>query len=313
MAKTPLLIIAGPTACGKSDVAVETALRLDTEVVSADSMQVYRHMDIGTAKLPPEERKGVDHHMLDVVNPDEEFSLAMYKRMAQKKCLDIAGRGKTPVVAGGTGLYIKALSENYPLEELPFDSQCRAELENQWQELGGGAMHKLLEQADPQAAQRINLGDKRRIIRALEIYRLTGVAPTNIQQKARQNNPFSPLLVVLELPRRELYRRINSRAHSMLDAGLLDEYNKLLDMGFSPQCNAMQGLGYRHCYMHVQGFWDKEEMLAMLQRDTRRYAKRQLTWFRGQKNAIWLDNSTPDSTPARICSILQGYEPRGAK
>ncbi len=308
MQKVPLLIIAGPTACGKSDVAVEVALRTKSEVVSADSMQVYKYMDIGTAKLPLSQRRGVPHHMLDVVTPDEDFSLAMYKEMAQKKSLEIGKKGKIPILAGGTGLYIKALSENYPLEQMPYDPKCRSELEQEWQQLGGPALYRQLEQADAAAARRISPGDKRRIIRALEIYRLTGVAATEIQQKARQDNPFSPLMIVLNQARHQLYRRIDQRSQSMIDEGLVEEYKSLLDRGFSPHSNAMQGLGYRHCHMLLQGEWGEGEMLAMLQQDTRRYAKRQLTWFRGEKQAIWLDNSDPGQTPDAICRIMQGYE-----
>lgn len=305
MKRAPLLIIAGPTATGKSAVAVQLAQRLRSEVVSADSMQVYKYMDIGTAKIGEAEKEGVSHHMLDLVEPDDDFSLARYKQMATAICLNLAQQGKIPVLAGGTGLYIKAITENYPLHLLPHDRHCRCDLEKQWRQKGGAVMYRQLAQVDPLAASRINPADRRRIIRALEVYSITGRAPAEIQRQAKSDNPFAPLVTVLDLPRNQLYRRIDQRAEKMVNSGLVGEYNKLIAMGYPADCNAMQGLGYRHSGMYVKGLWTKEQMLALLQRDTRRFAKRQLSWFRAMADICWLKNTCPAETIEIICHLLQ--------
>lgn len=305
MNKAPLLIIAGPTAAGKTHVAIQLARRLGSEVVSADSMQVYKYMDIGTAKVGEEEKGGVVHHMLDVVEPDDDFSLALYVKTATEICLGLSRQGKIPVLAGGTGLYIKAIAENYPLDKLPHDRRCRRELESQWRQKGAEALYRQLAQVDPVSAGRINPRDKRRIIRMLEIYSLTGKPPAAIQRQAREENPFAPLIVALNLPRTKLYQRIDQRAEKMVNTGLVGEYNKLIAMGYPVDCNAMQGLGYRHSGLYVKGLWTEEQMLAMLQRDTRRYAKRQLTWFRAMTGTHWLDNTQPPAAIDAICRLMQ--------
>jgi len=301
--KIPLLVIAGPTASGKSDAAVELALMLKGEVVSADSMQVYKYMDIGTAKVDWETRNQVPHHMLDIVEPDQDFSLADYKLQATAAIKDIWGRGKLPIMAGGTGLYIRAMVDNYPLEQLPHDPQCREELNEQWDKQGREYIQAWLKRVDPETAAKVN--DRRRIIRALEVYRLSGQAASEIQRAARAANPFITDLIVLTLDRQRLYEKIDARAELMVIQGLVGEYTSLIERGYSPHCNAMQGLGYRHCGMHVQGLWSLEEMKEQLKQDTRRYAKRQLTWFRGMKG-VWIDNANPHQTIARIFDTVAG-------
>jgi len=302
--KIPLLVIAGPTASGKSDAAVELAKILKGEIVSADSMQVYKYMDIGTAKVDPATRAQVPHHMLDVVEPSEDFSLAQYKELADKIIQDIWQRQRLPIMAGGTGLYIRAVTENYPLEQLPFDADCRAELNRMWEERGRDFMVSWLQQVDPETAVKVK--DRRRIIRALEIYRLTGSSQTEIHRQAKAENPFDALIFSLTLPRTQLYARIDARAEAMVIQGLIGEYIKLIEQGYSPAAKAMQGLGYYHAGMYVAGSWTREEMIANLQRDTRRYAKRQLSWFRGMQEVIWLDNSNPQDNVQRIPALAAG-------
>lgn len=302
--KIPLLVIAGPTASGKSAAAVELAQIFDGEIVSADSMQVYKYMDIGTAKVDLATRAQVPHHMLDVVEPDEDFSLAQYKEQADKIIQDIWRRQHLPILAGGTGLYIKAVTENYPLEQLPFDPHCRAELNRLWDERGREYMVSRLQQVDPETAAKAN--DRRRIIRALEIYQLTGRGPAEIHRQAKAESPFNALIFALTLPRPQLYERIELRAEAMVIQGLIGEYIKLIERGYSPAAKAMQGLGYYHAGMCVAGNWTREEMIANLQRDTRRYAKRQLSWFRGMQDVIWLDHSNPQASMEKISAETAG-------
>lgn len=302
--KVPLLIIAGPTASGKSDAAVELALKLDGEIISADSMQVYKYMDIGTAKVDRATQDRVPHYMLDIVEPDEDYSLAQYKEQATVKAKEIWNRGKLPILAGGTGMYIRAITDNYPLEHLPFEPDCRAQLNETWNQRGREYMRAWLEGVDPDTAAKVQ--DRRRIIRALEIYQLTGRASSQIQREARETNPFLPLQFALTLERPILYAKIEARTELMVIQGIIGEYNSLIERGFSPQANAMLGLGYRHCGMYVQGLWTLEEMKEQLKRDTRRFAKRQLSWFRGMKGMRWLDNSHPWATVERIFAAIAG-------
>lgn len=302
--KIPLLVIAGPTAAGKSDVAVELALKMDGEVISADSMQVYKYMNIGTAKVDKETQSKVPHHMLDIVEPHEDYSLAEYKDQATAVIREVWRRGKLPIMAGGTGLYIRAISDNYPLEQLPHDPDCRAELNETWDQRGREYMQAWLQRVDPDAAAKVQ--DRRRIVRALEVFQLSGKAASQIQREARESNPISCHQFALTLARPQLYEKIDARAELMVIQGLVGEYTSLIEQGYSPQANAMLGLGYRHSGMYVQGVWTLEEMKSQLKQDTRRYAKRQLSWFRGMEGMIWLDNSQTQTTVARILALIAG-------
>lgn len=302
--RVPLLVIAGPTASGKSYVAVELALKLDGEVISADSMQVYKYMDIGTAKVDEATRSRVPHHMLDIVEPHEDYSLAEYKEQATAVIHEVWQRGKVPIMAGGTGLYIRAITDNYPLEQLPHDPDCRAELSETWDQRGREYMQAWLQRVDPDTAAKVQ--DRRRIVRALEVFQLSGKAASQIQREAREANPFRTQQFALTLERSQLYEKIDARAEEMVIQGLVGEYTSLIERGYSPQANAMQGLGYRHSGMYVQGLWTLEEMKSQLKQDTRRYAKRQLSWFRGMEGMTWLDNSQPPATVARILDSVAG-------
>lgn len=303
-AKIPLLVITGPTATGKSQLAIELAKRFSGEIISADSMQVYKDMDVGTAKVANFDRQLIPHHLLDVTTPDQDFSLAQYKLLADQAIKSIYNGRKLPIMAGGTGLYIKAVVENYPLADLPFDPECRARLNKEWEEKGRDHMSALLKQVDPLAADKAQ--DKRRIIRALEVFRLTGRSQSEIQRRSREQSPYAPVIFALTLPRATLYARIDKRSETMVTHGLVEEYSNLVSKGYSPQAKAMQGLGYFHAGMFVTGKWSKEEMIGYLQRDTRRYAKRQLSWFRGMANVEWIDNSRPQQSLQNISDIIAG-------
>ncbi|HIR07828.1 MAG TPA: tRNA (adenosine(37)-N6)-dimethylallyltransferase MiaA [Candidatus Pullichristensenella stercoripullorum] len=289
MAKPELLIIAGPTASGKTAVAVELALRLDAEVVSADSMQVYRDMDILTAMPTPEEMRGVPHHMLGVFPPDQKCSAAAYRELALGRIQDILARGKRPIVCGGTGLYINALTR--PLSfAAQGDDAIRAELTRIAEAEGGRErLHDQLKAVDPAAAARLHPNDVRRVVRALEIYRITG--RTQSEQAAldaqRGDGPFSERVYALDWPREALYARIDRRVDEMLQSGLVDEVRRLMknEAVFS---TAAQAIGYKEIAAALRGECALAEAVETLKRATRNYAKRQLTWFRRDARVRWV-------------------------
>ncbi len=282
-----IVVITGPTATGKTSLAVELTLALDGEAVNADSMQVYRGMDVGTAKPTEAEKRGVPHHLLDVVAPDEAFNAARYRELAGAAVERISGRGKACFVVGGTGLYIRALLGG--LFQCPEASpEVRDGLERAWREEGAGALHERLRALDPEAAARIHPNDRVRVLRALEVIELTG-RPFSRQTGGHgfSQGPFRALKICLHIPRERLYDRINERSRAMMEGGLLEEARALLDQGYGPDLKPMQAIGYRHAVAVLQGRWCRDEALGRLQTDTRRYAKRQMTWFRGEKDVLW--------------------------
>jgi tRNA dimethylallyltransferase len=302
---TPLLLIVGPTATGKSALAVECCLRLGGEVVSADSMQVYRHMDIGTAKPTPEERKGVAHHCIDLVEPDEEYSVARYKGDAERAIADIHGRGKLPLLCGGTGLYVKAVLYGLDLPIAAADWDLRKRLEDEAQRLGAVGLHERLRQVDPQAAARIHPHNIRRVVRALEVFALTGRPMSSYHRLDQQPRAQYNLVAFgLNLPRAQLYRRIDARVEAMMQRGLLEEVRWLLDHGYSERLISMKGLGYRQAALHLRGEVDRDTAVYLIKRDTRHYARRQLTWFRAEPALRWLDLAAvggPEAAADAIC------------
>ena len=286
----PLLIICGPTASGKTALAIELSRHFDLEVVSADSRQVYRGLDIGTAKATAEERRQVPHHLVDVVNPDEEFSVADFIRQASAAVERIHGRGKLPVVVGGTGLYIKGLTEGL-LAAPSGDQGVRERLLELESEQGEGTLYRRLSEVDPTLAERLPPGDLLRIVRALEVFAISGRRLSEFQQEhAFDERPYETMKIALAPAREILYPRINRRVEQMFAEGLLDEVRHLLDRGFSPELKSMRTIGYRESIRHLQGRLTRDEAVALIQRDTRRYAKRQLTWFRRDKSIIWVDS-----------------------
>lgn len=284
-----IVVIAGPTASGKSGLAVDLARSLSAEIVNADSMQVYRRMDIGTAKPTYEERHGVPHHLLDVVDPDEPFNAALYRRMALPVVTDISSRGKACLVVGGTGLYIRTLVGGL-IKTPPSDPGVREALRRECDEYGPALLHDRLKHLDPQAAAAIHPNDQMRIIRALEIIHISRHPPSDLMKRhGFRDRSVEALKICLEVERETLYGRINERTLRMLHVGLLEETRGLLDRGYSPDLKPMQAIGYRHMIRHIQGKWSLDEAVHALQRDTRRYAKRQLTWFKAEPDVIWID------------------------
>lgn len=296
----PLLVIAGPTASGKTALAIEIAKQIDGEVVSADSMQVYRDMNIGTAKPDAEEMDGVPHHLLDVVSPDTDFSLAGFTELAHAAIREIYERGKIPILAGGTGLYIDTVMENRPLSENSFDPAVRKRLEEEWETKGGEAMHAELAGLDPEAAARLHPNEKRRILRALEIYYTTGETKTDHLQK-KSEKIYDYFVFALELPREILYNRINRRVDVMMEAGLLDEVRAVYKPLRGQKRTALQGVGYKELIWFLEGRATLQEAVELLKRNTRRLAKRQMTWFRANSAICWLDGQKPVQQLAQEC------------
>lgn len=285
-----ILVICGPTASGKTALAVELALRHHGEVVSADSMQIYRRMDIGTAKPTREEMRGVPHHMLDVADPEEDFSVARYVDMAAKCVDDILSRGRLPILAGGTGLYIDSLLSGRTFAPFQPDSPLRGQLEEQLRREGGAAMLSRLAQVDPDSAARLHPNDEKRIVRALEVYQSTGKTITQHNLETQAIPPrYDALTLALAFERREdMWSRIDRRVDQMMDQGLVAEVQGLLDSGVPAKCTAMQAIGYKEMAAALLSGGDVRSAAEEIQLRSRQYAKRQLTWFRRNKAARWL-------------------------
>ena len=284
-----IICIAGPTASGKTALAVSLAEELDGEVGSCDSMQVYRRMDIGTAKPFPEERRGIVHHMIDVAEPEEDISVSLYCSMATPIVEDIVARGKTAIIAGGTGLYMDALIRGNAFAPFP-STGMRERLEAQADELGMDAMLESLRSIDPDAAATLHIADRKRIIRALEVYYETGETITAHNQRTQALPPrFTPLWLGLDFdPRQALYDRIDLRVTQMLEQGLEQEIRALLASGIPEKCTAMQAIGYKEFVDAIDGRVTMEEAADLVRKSSRHYAKRQLTWFRRNKQIHWL-------------------------
>ena len=285
-----ILVICGPTASGKTALAVELALRHHGEVVSADSMQIYRRMDIGTAKPTREEMRGVPHHMLDVADPEEDFSVARYVDMAAKCVDDILSRGKLPILAGGTGLYIDSLLSGRTFAPFQPDSPLRGQLEEQLRREGGAAMLARLAQVDPDSAARLHPNDEQRLARALEVYQPTGKTITQHNRETQAIPPrYDALTLALAFERREdMWSRIDRRVDQMMDQGLVAEVQGLLDSGVPAKCTAMQAIGYKEMAAALLSGGDVRSAAEEIQLRSRQYAKRQLTWFKRNKAARWL-------------------------
>lgn len=281
MAHPPIILLGGPTGVGKTALALDLAHHLETEIINADSMQVYRFMDIGTAKPTPEERFFVPHHVLDVVNPDEPFDAALYAQMAHSVVAALHQQGRIPLVVGGTGLYMKALTRGV-CPGAPSSPEERSRLLRELDEQGIAALHHELKQLDPLLGARIHPNDRQRILRALEVFRITGLPLSHWQEQHRFGDcRYETIKIVLNRDRQELYRRIDRRVHTMMTKGFLSEVEGLLRRGYGPDLKSMQSLGYRQLARHLAGECSLDEAVSEIQRETRRYAKRQLTWFRG--------------------------------
>ncbi|MBP3622903.1 MAG: tRNA (adenosine(37)-N6)-dimethylallyltransferase MiaA [Oscillospiraceae bacterium] len=300
-----IVVVAGPTASGKTALGIALAKDFNGEIVSADSMQIYRGMDIGTAKASLAEREGIPHHMLDVAEPWEDYSVARYVEQAEACCRDILRRGKLPILVGGTGLYIDSLVSGRDFAAVNSDQGLREALSAEYDALGGEAMHRRLQEIDPERAAILHPGDKRRIVRALEVYRLTGMTITEHDRQTRAlPKRFDAAAIHLNFKNRAaLYARIDRRVDMMVEQGLFREVEGLLAAGLSPESTAMQAIGYKEAVRSLRGELRREEAVALIKQASRRYAKRQLTWFNRDKEALpilWEDE--PDFEYARRLS-----------
>ena len=304
-----LLVMTGPTATGKTALGVALAKRLDGEVVSADSMQIYRGMDIGTAKPTADEMQGVPHHMLDVADPRERFSAARYAQMAGERVEDIRARGRFPLVVGGTGLYIDGLIRGTDYAAAPSDPDMRRAIEAQYDALGGEAFRKKLAAVDPDRAALLHPRDKKRLVRAWEVYALTGKPITWHDERSRLAKPrYAAYTVALDFADRDmLYARIDRRARAMFDAGLMEEVRSLLAAGAGPETTAMQAIGYKEVADCLAGRCTEEEAVQAVCRASRRYAKRQLTWLRSRPDVHWL-RWEQEPSPAHIQAAAADIE-----
>ena len=288
--KRPLIILAGPTAVGKTAASIRLAKAIGAEIISADSMQVYRHMDIGSAKIRQEEMEGVPHYLIDVLEPEEEFNVVRFQQMAKAAAEEIYAKGKIPLVAGGTGFYIQALLYDIDFTDTTQDLNYRRELEQLVQEKGNEYLHEMLQKVDPKAAQEIHENNRKRVIRALEYYRDTGkqISEHNEQQRQKES-PYQFVYFVLNRDRQELYRRIDQRVDRMMEQGLLEEVKRLKERGCTSNMVSMKGLGYKELLDYLGGMDSLEEAVRIIKRDTRHFAKRQLTWFKREKEVNWIE------------------------
>lgn len=286
--KIPILILTGPTAVGKTALSIELAKILGGEIISADSMQIYRKMDIGSAKISQEEMDSVVHHMIDVVDPDEDFSVADFHDMASQIISDIHKRGKLAIVTGGTGLYLNSLVYDMDFGGTNSDLSIRKDLEEILNDKGKDYLYRLLQDLSPEAAKRIHPNNTKRVIRAIEVYK-TGGDMGDFSNDLKYNPKFDAKIIVLNRDRSILYDRINQRVDIMFDMGLLDEVKGLHQMGYTSQMQSMKGIGYKEVLEYFDGKMTLEESIDILKQGTRRYAKRQITWFKRYENALWLD------------------------
>lgn len=288
--KQKLLVIGGPTAVGKTDLSIRIAKKLNGEIISADSMQIYKYMDIGSAKVTKEEMDGVKHHLIDVVNPDVPFSVADFKEHGDAALKDIISRGKFPIIAGGTGLYINSLTCNMTFTEAEKNEEYRKYLEDLANEKGNEYIHEMLKECDPISYKEIHANNRKRVIRALEVFKLTKkpFSSYNVGDDFYKSD-YDIHYYVLTMDREKLYNRINKRVDIMMENGLLEECIKLRDMGYTSDMQSMQGIGYKEILYYLEGKISLDEAIDMIKQGSRNYAKRQLTWFRRDKRVIFLD------------------------
>ena len=288
--KKPLIILTGPTAAGKTELSIALAKKLNGAIISADSMQVYKYMNIGSAKIRPEEMQGVRHYLVDVLDPREEFHVARFQQMAKEAMDEIYRNGQLPIVVGGTGFYIQALLKDIDFDESSGELPCRKELEETARREGGAVLYERLKQVDPESAEAIHPNNVKRVIRALEFYQETGqpISLHNKEQKEKQP-PYTYAYFVLNDDRARLYERIDRRVDRMVEQGLVEEVRWLKEHGYDRSLVSMQGLGYKELFPYLDGTCSLEEAVEIIKRDTRHFAKRQITWFKREPDVIWLN------------------------
>ena len=306
----PLVILAGPTAVGKTELSIRLAKRINGAIISADSMQVYKYMDIGSAKIMPDEMEGVKHYLIDELDPSDEFNIVHFQQMAKDALKEIYANGQIPIVAGGTGFYIQALLYDIDFTHQDSDEAFRKEMSDYAAEYGAEALHEKLKEIDPVSYKTIHANNTKRVIRALEYYRMTGqpISAHN-EQEHQKVSPYNFAYFVLTDDRKHLYDRIDYRVDLMMKKGLVDEVKNLYDMGYHKDMVSMQGLGYKELLSYLDGECSLEEAVYIIKRETRHFAKRQLTWFRRERDVIWLDKSAYQYNDQRIltdmCRMLQ--------
>lgn len=286
----PLIILTGPTAAGKTKLSIALAKAVNGEIISADSMQVYRHMNIGSAKIQPEEMQGVKHYLVDLLEPTQDFNIFLFQKLAKQAIAEIYAKGKIPILVGGTGFYIQSVLYDIDFKESAEDTALRTELEQLAHKKGAAFLHDLLKECDPAAAQEIHENNIKRVIRAIEFYRQTGRRISEHNVAEREKKPaYDARYFVLTDQRDKLYETIDRRVDSMMAEGLVDEVKMLMNMGCRRDSTAMQGLGYKEIISYLAGEISLEEAVYIIKRDTRHFAKRQLTWFRRERNVIWIE------------------------
>ena len=310
--KKPLIILTGPTAVGKTSASIGLAKSLGCEIISADSMQVYKYMDIGSAKIMPDEMQGVPHYLVDELLPGDEFSVVRFQQMAKAAMEKIYANGHIPLVVGGTGFYIQALLYDIDFEKGEENTDYREELEAYAKDHGAQALHDRLREVDPKSADAIHANNVKRVIRALEYYRQTGKPISQHNEEQRQKeSPYNLAYFVLNDERTHLYERIDARIDQMLADGLIDEVKTLKEMGYHKGMVSMQGLGYKEILAYLEGEYPLEEAVRILKRDTRHFAKRQLTWFRREKEVIWLNKKEYEQEKNLLDSVLNIIKEKG--
>lgn len=308
MEKRPLVILTGPTAVGKTALSVAFAKAINGEIISADSMQVYRHMDIGSAKVTKEEMEGVPHHLIDVLEPAEEFNVVLFQRMARQAAEEIESRGHIPILVGGTGFYIQALLYNIDFAENDEDRRLRRSLEEIAKEQGASALYEKLRAVDPESCEIIHANNVKRVIRAIEFYEKTGKKISAHNREQRQNiSPYRFAYFVLNDDREKIYRQIDQRVDLMMERGLVEEVRALRAMGCSRGMVSMQGLGYKEILSYLEGEISQEEAVYLIKRDTRHFAKRQLTWFKREKEVTWIEKSVFDYSSQNMLAFMQDF------
>ena len=304
MQKDKVIVICGPTASGKTALSIELAKKVNGEIISCDSMQIYKDMNIGTAKPTIEEMQGIKHYLLDFVSPNERYSVADYKKDAKKAIKEILSKGKVPIIVGGTGLYLDSLIYEIEYQNIEFDENYRKKLEQEVEEKGLEELYDKAKKIDPVAIEKISKNDKKRILRILEIYHATGKNKTEQEIESRKNEvEYDYKVYAISWDREELYARINKRVDLMIEQGLIDEVKNILQK-YEQFPTAMQGLGYKEVVDYLKGNCTKQEMIEKIKMETRRYAKRQMTWFRKNKQTIWIQGN--NSIQNNINIILEG-------
>lgn len=307
--KKPLIVIGGPTACGKTGFSIQLAKKIGGEIISADSMQIYRYMDIGTAKVTLEEADGVPHYLIDELDPDEEYNVMIFQQKAKAYMEEIWAKGKVPILVGGTGFYINALLYDNDFTETENDTSYREECYKLAQERGPEVLFERLKEIDPEYAEIMHANNVKRVTRALEYHYLTGqkFSEHNAEQKEKET-PYDAAVIILNMDREKLYERIELRIDLMMEQGLLEEVKGLLEKGYSPELVSMQGIGYKEFVPYFNGECTLEEAVTQLKTNTRRFAKRQLTWFRRQIDGLWVDMSKTTGEEAMedvLCYLKQ--------